>query len=76
MLGVATVARGSRCAGKCRRLGDATVAVSGEARWDAVAGRHRADDVGDVEVAGPAERDEGDAIQRAASVSDRSSPTK
>lgn len=64
MLDVVTAARGSKCAGSYRRLDDATVAVSGEARWDAVAERHLADgSVGDVEVAGPAERDEGDAIQ-------------
>jgi len=51
------------------------MAVSGGERSDAVAARRRVDgSVGDGEVAGPAERDEGDAIQsRQTSVSVRSS---
>lgn len=64
MLNVATAARESKGAGRRRRLGDATVAVSGEARSGAVAARRPVDgSVGDVEVAGLAERDEGDAIR-------------
>lgn len=63
MLDVARAGRGWKCAGRCRRLDDATTVVSGEERSDAVAARGRVDgNVGDGEVAGPAERDEGDAI--------------
>jgi len=64
VLNVATAARGSKDAGRCRRLGDATVAVSGEARSGAAAARRLVDgSVGDVEVADLAECDEGDAIR-------------
>lgn len=65
MLDVVTAGRVSKCAETCRCLGDATAAVSREGKSGAVAARRLADgSVGDGEVAGPVERDEGDAIQR------------
>lgn len=78
VLDVVRARRGWKCAGRCRRLGDATVAVSGEARWNAAGGRWPVgESVGDVAVADPAERGEGDAIQSDGQASaTMSSPTK